>query len=140
MKNIDFTGKVRHILEYDGRYPVEAYDFINNAVKYAIDEIEKSGPSSAPRHINARELLRGMAAFACREYGPLAWEVFCNWHIYSARDVGNMVYNLVREELFSTSKDDSPRDFDLDFDLREALEAPFRRNPADSLLDVPIIV
>ncbi len=139
MKNIDFSVKIQHILEYDGRYPVEAYDFVNNAVKHAIEKIE-SNRMATRRHVNARELLNGMISFACQEYGPLAWDVFCNWHIYSPRDVGNIVYNLVREQLFSTSENDSPQDFDLNLDLREALATPFRHNAADSRLDVPIIV
>ena len=139
MENIDFSGKVKHILEYDRQYPPEAYDFLNAAVKYTIDKIGRSGEESR-RHISARELLDGMVAYACSEFGPLAAEVLDSWRILAPQDVGTMVYNLVREKLFSTSEQDSPQDFELDYDIRARLEAPYRQEQGEKHPDVPIIV
>ncbi|MDD3119548.1 MAG: hypothetical protein PHQ27_10235 [Victivallales bacterium] len=136
MENIDFSGKVEHILTYDRQYPVAAYEFLNTAVKYTIDRIADAAPR---RHIGARELLDGMVAYACEAYGPLAAEVLDSWRVYTAQDVGNMVYNLVREKLFSTNENDSPQDFELAYDLRARLLAPFRQEPEAAVPKAPII-
>jgi len=138
MENIDFSNKVQHILEYDDRYPAEVYNFVNAAVKYTIDRLEQNG-SGRRRHINARELLDGMTDFGKEQFGPLAWNVFAGWHFIRPADIGNVVFNLVKENLFAVSEEDSRRDFDLDYDLQQRLEAPFRHAPADSRPEIPII-
>ena len=142
MENIDFKTRVEMMVEEDGRYPYEAYDFVNAAVKFSIDRIiaAESG-NGIRRHINAVELLDGMVEFAQQQFGPLAWEVLRNWHLTAAKDIGKVVFNMVNHRLLSRSDRDTESDFNIPYDLEGKLMESFRRgNEARPGLRSPIIV
>ncbi len=137
MENINFDIKLERIIQRDHRYPAEAYKFVNSAVMYTIKKL-KSGVVSGGRHVNARELVSGLAEFSVEQFGPLAWEVLRNWNLTKPTDIGNAVFNLISEKLLSQSEDDSLEDFNIDFDISKAVSSNMN-DKFQSDIKVPII-
>ena len=47
------------------------------------------------------------------------------WGVKECRDVGNMVFQLIEEQVFGRQESDKPEDFDGVFDFQKALREPF---------------
>lgn len=103
--------KIRQVMLKDGRYRTEAYDFILKAVEIAAAELERR------RHLSAVELLTVIRKVGHRDFGGFESEVFAEWGIASASDIGNVVYNLIEVEALFAGKGDKRSDFDIDFEL-----------------------
>jgi len=106
---------VEAILEEDPRYRREAYAFIQLALDYYR---EVTGRGRERVHITGPELLQGVRGLAFREYGPLARTVLNHWGLMGGKDVGEVVYNLIRHHLMSRSPEDDQADFEgvMEFD------------------------
>lgn len=138
MKNHDFQEKTAEIFRHDERYAIESYEFIARAVEFAVSNCAKSEESLISRHVSASQLLDQIVIFAEKEFGPFAESVLRGWGINVAADIGNIVYNLIRVNALSASEDDSPDDFNIEYDLF----AGFRKAGelrSDSKPEVPII-
>ena len=96
-------------------YSSESYQFVSDAVAYTI------GKLSAHRHISALELLEGIREFAFLEYGAVAPQVLASFGLRAARNVGEVVYQLISVKLLSDSPEDSPEDFNVNFPWEEKL-------------------
>jgi len=140
MENIDFKNRVENIIESDRRYPYEAYDFINAAIKFTIDALIRSGSASGRRHINAEELLDGIVAFAQDQFGPVAGDVLGRWHLTSASAIGDVVFNMIEAKLLSRSDEDQKSDFAIPYDLDGKLRAPYLQQTRHTGIKLPIIV
>ena len=70
------------------------------------------------------ELLKGARELAIKEYGAVARAVLQEFGLRTASDVGKVVYILISVNLLSSSEDDSPEDFDIDFEPVPALSEP----------------
>ncbi len=123
-KTSDFFIKVNEITDRDGRYPVEAYEFVNDAVVYTVEKLSKKN-SSGRNHITGQELLDGVKELGIKLYGPMASQVFQEWSIKDGMSVGNIVYNMVNCQLLRTSDSDSISDFNIPLDFQKALTSPF---------------
>ena len=97
----------------DGRYHINAYRFVYEALDYTVKQLEKK------RHITGRELLEGIKNLALEQFGALAVMVFDVWGVRATSDFGNIVFNLVEAEMMSRSEDDCREDFDRVYDFRE---------------------
>lgn len=113
--SVDVVGEIRRLIrEKDPRYPLEAYQFVYEALAYAIEKIGKK------RHVAGRELLEGARELGLLRFGPLAKMVFNCWRVHRTEDFGRIVFNLVDAGLMSKTEADSPRDFEAGFDFEEA--------------------
>lgn len=139
MADNDLQVKTQGILERDDRYPAEAYEFVNAAVLHAVRKFNEDGGAEI-KHVNAEELLRGLCAYATEQFGPLAWDVLSSWNLRSAKDIGQVVFNMIREKLLAQGENDSIEDFSIDFKLRDALCPTFYDNTKVSDIKVPVIV
>lgn len=119
--------KIVELTRSDPRFAREAYYFVTDAVSFTVSRL------SSHRHVTARELLEGMRDFALKEYGVIASEVLHSWGIYSASDIGDLVYLLIGVELLSASPGDKRSDFDIDFDPAPLLEEQVYSSPAIAL-------
>lgn len=113
MKNNNLADKIKCLLQHETRYKADAYEFINAAVNYAVEQ----DSSNEKKHISARELLAAISDFAVLQYGPFAGEVLKNCGINCASDVGNIVFHLIDEKVLYAGENDSREDFNIDFDL-----------------------
>lgn len=125
-----FWDVVDAIRESDGRYRREAYGFVVaalEAVVCALPADRRADPQR--RHLSGQELLRGVAALARREFGPLAPAVFEEWGLRTGEDVGAIVFQLVERGQLSARPEDSAEDF-RGFDLARELSAEGDRQRA----------
>jgi len=123
-KTSDFFIKINEITDQDGRYPVEAYEFVNDAVLYTAEKLSKKN-SSGRNHITGEELLNGVKELSIKLYGPMATQIFQEWGIKDGMSVGNIVYNMVNCQLLRTSESDSINDFNIPIDFQKILASPF---------------
>jgi len=125
------------IVRRDPRYAYEAYEFIFEALEHTHQMLDKQnvdGGESRQRHVTGAELMQGVRELALREFGLMARTVFRQWGVNCTGDFGNIVFNLIEEELMSKTPEDTLADFEDQYDLDEALVQGFRLElPADAL-------
>lgn len=95
------------------QYAPEAYSFVDNAIKNAVKKLDNK------RHLTAYEVLLSCRETALKEYGFLSEEVLRSWGIKSASDIGEIVYQMIKSNVLSASKDDKQSDFEIQFELFE---------------------
>lgn len=105
--------RLKQVVCRDGRYHINAYRFVYEALDYTVKQLEKK------RHISGRELLEGIKNLALEQFGGLAVMVFDVWGVRKTADFGNIVFNLVEADLMSRSEEDCREDFDGVYDFRE---------------------
>ena len=137
MKTVDFYNKIKTIIKSDNRYLKDSYEFVNDAVIFTVEKHKKD---KSNKHITGRELLNGIIEYATKKYGPVACLVFHEWGINDGEDIGNIVFNMVRCNLLSTSENDSIEDFKNYEDFNTAISRPFtpKNKTADNFI-LPII-
>jgi len=107
----------------DKRFPVEAYDFLCQALLYTQEALCKVpatslGPDEASdKHVTGKELLEGVRRFALEQFGPMAYVVFRQWGIKTTADIGKMVYHLIDSGLWFRSESDKLEDFHNRYDF-----------------------
>jgi len=97
--------RLKCVAARDGRYHINAYRFVYEALDYTVKQLDKK------RHISGRELLEGIKNLAIEQFGALAIMVFDVWGLHKTDDFGNIVFNLVEAEMMSRSEDDTRDDF-----------------------------
>lgn len=123
--------KLAELVERDPRYAYEAYEFVFRAITHTqkmLDRIPREGETDpGPQyHVTGRELLQGIRELALLEFGRMARIVFKLWGINNTSDFGQIVFNLVAEQLMSKTDHDSLDDFRDVYDLDAALVDGFR--------------
>lgn len=122
-----FEESLNEIMSRHTEYAPEAYEFMRDALDFAIEKHGKDGE----RKLNASALYRGLCEYAVEQFGPMSYPVLNFWGITESCDVGNVVYNLIEAGVFSKDKNDTRREFDTLPSLRDEVEAPYRlkQNP-----------
>jgi uncharacterized repeat protein (TIGR04138 family) len=124
MQPIYFEESVVSIMKRDQRYDGQAYFFLKEALDFTLKRFldEATGRN---RHVSGQELLEGFRDYALEQFGPMAATLMKEWGILQSRDVGNMVFRLIEEQVFGKQDSDKSEDFEGLFDLDTALRAPF---------------
>lgn len=117
-------NKVRE-LAAQGRYRLEAYQFLLNALSFTVKSREEKGLRG---HITGGELLGGIREYGMKEFGFLARTVFEQWGVRQTDDFGEIVFELVEAEVLSKQDTDRKQDFAAIYDFADAFESPFRKN------------
>jgi uncharacterized repeat protein (TIGR04138 family) len=110
----DLIERIRKAAKEDGRYKLDAYLFVFEALDYTVNKVVKE-----KRHVTGKELLDGIKIHAWEQFGPLAKMVFNTWGVYRTDDFGEIVFNLVSRNLMGKTESDSRDDFKsvYDFDV-----------------------
>ena len=116
-------------------YVPDAFLLVHSAINLAVGKKSQDGRE----HVSARDLLDSVANFAYDQFGPFAEAILGEWGIRCPRDVGHIVYMLVRENVISANEEDSPGDFNIDYDLFEKIRNA-SREPDVSTAEAPVIV
>ena len=105
--------RVYEVYEREGRFRPQAYFMIFMALARCrmVD--------GKPGHVSGKELLRAFAEEARSQYGPMALEVLQHLGLKNTRDIGNLVFLMVREGLLSRTAADSQQDFENGYDFEE---------------------
>lgn len=125
MQNLEFYEAVKRIMLKDDRYHPDSYEFVNDAVIYTVKMFESKRASGESRHVTGQELLMGIIEYAIKKFGPLAYEVFCEWGIKDGMSIGNIVFNMLEYGLLSKTDRDSIEDFKFPIDFEKNLKTPF---------------
>ena len=128
--DMELENKIALLTERETAYTADAYHFVAEAVNYTVGKLPEH------RHVTALELLKGARKMAMEQYGAVAREVLHSFGIKTASDVGKIVYLLISVNLLSSSEDDSPEDFDIDFEpVPEVGDAEISVEPASFSID-----
>lgn len=122
----DFIVRMDRVVKKDGRYKVDAYEFVLEALSYVQKKSKRKG------HITGQELLLGIKEYALSQFGGLSKTVFEHWGVKSTEDFGEIVFNMISESLLYKTEKDSKEDFKGVYDFEEAFKARF---DADPILD-----
>jgi uncharacterized repeat protein (TIGR04138 family) len=119
------------LLVEDRRYKFEAYQFVGAGLEYAQDVLglgrprrgrPRRGQKGRPqRHVTGQELCWALRDLAHRQYGRMAKLVLASWGIHTTRDMGEIVFNLIRIGKMSPSENDRVEDFDDVYDFEHSL-------------------
>jgi len=123
---------LRKIALQDGRYTVEAFQFLFESLDHAVRLVGRAEAEGADRHVSGQELLAGMKSYATRIFGPLAAQVWRSWGVRETIDWGRIVFLLVESGMLNRQEEDSIEDFRDGFDFDAAFVAGYElRLPAE---------
>ncbi len=125
------TYKLRELTHQDPRYRVEAYYYILETLDFARTQLQlgrhaasesvpgqeaqeeeaADEPEELPSHITGQELCEALRIRAIWMFGFMAKTVLNRWGIRSTADVGEIVYNMVRNQKIRVTAEDSQDDF-----------------------------
>jgi uncharacterized repeat protein (TIGR04138 family) len=115
------------LIREDGRYPLEAFEFLHDALETAAQKVHGDAPAEpGQRHVSGAQLCNALRDLAIQRWGPLAKTVLRRWRIRSTLDFGQMVYLLVNHDFMQKTPQDSLDDFRDVYDFDKA----FRVKPA----------
>ncbi|MEM7807532.1 MAG: Minf_1886 family protein, partial [Planctomycetota bacterium] len=120
----DAVRRYVDIIESDGRYPLEAFHFLQAALGRAVEmthgvdahklaeEHSELRGEDHPNHVSARQLSTAVLDLAAEHWGLLARQVLERWNIFTTSDLGEMVFLLVDNDLLQKTEGDRREDFD----------------------------
>ena len=123
MQKLDFGAALEKIYSTDPRFDPAAYHFLRDALDFTIKLRKKAKEGSG--HVNGPQLLEGIRQYAIKQFGPMVPTVFAYWGISRCDDFGEMVFNLIRVNIFGKTETDSVEDFKGGYDFHEAFVVPF---------------
>lgn len=124
MSKISFDEAVAKATAQDVRYSAEAYAFLRDALDFTIKALQK-GRNREISHVSGTELCHGLREYALQQFGPMVPTILDDWGVRTTRDMGEMVFNLIRCGAFSKSDTDKVEDFEGVYTFEEAFEKPF---------------
>ena len=132
-----FLHDIEALAERDGRYSRAAYLFVYDAQQHTGEKLGKASMPREQRHVSGRDLIYGISEYALDQFGPLTLTVFDHWGIRETRDFGEIVFNLVNDNLMSKTDDDRIEDFTDVFEFDVELDwkrrrSEFRRSEAST--------
>ena len=125
-----YQSRLAEVVQRDPRYAYEAYEFVFAALSHTQKLLgrvpaDDGGVPGPQYHVSGRELVQGIRDLAVREFGFMARIVLRMWGINRTADFGDIVFNLVAENLMSKTDQDCRTDFQDIFDLDQALVQEF---------------
>jgi uncharacterized repeat protein (TIGR04138 family) len=111
---------LEEIAEQDGRYNPRAVKFVFDGLGYSVKKF-----TSEPGHITGQMLCEGLRQMALEKWGGLALLVLNTWQIKTTRDLGEIVYLLIRHKWMKAQETDTIDDFNDVFDFKAAFKDPF---------------
>ena len=117
---------VRALWRKDGRYALQAYQFLFEALERSVQNIGVQNEEGKVRHVSGQELLAGMREHAIDLFGPLAGQVWRSWGVVGTIDWGRIVFLLVEARLLNRQDTDSIDDFADEFDFDEVFRDSYR--------------
>ena len=133
MQAFDYDEVLDMILAKDDRYHRAAYYFVREGLDFTQQKLTKAAGAKEPRHVSGRELMDGMRRYALENYGPMAKTLLNEWGVTSTEDFGEIVFNLVENNLLAKTEEDSREDFGNGFDFDEAFIAPYQPAKPDTV-------
>ncbi len=116
-----FSTIVDDICEHDMRYQQGAYAFVMESLSYTQKKYKAS------KHVSGEEILEGIKELLMKKFGPMTMPVLKNWGIKSTVDFGNIIFNLVDNEILSKTKEDDIQTFHDGYDFDDVFLKGYRK-------------
>ena len=138
MHTTNFDEAIDQLSKKDPRYQREAYNFVREALDHTQKMVNKGAKTEARaaaadddsnpkvRHVSGQQLLEGIREFALDQFGPMTFTVLEEWGLRRCEDFGEIVFNMVENNLLAKTKNDTRDDFKGGYDFEQAFRAPFR--------------
>ena len=97
----------------DGRYDPKAVRFVYEGLGYTVRKL-----SAEPGHVTGQVLCEGLKQLALEKWGRLAFLVLDAWRVKSTRDIGEIVYLMIRNKWMRAQSTDTIDDFNDVFDFK----------------------
>ena len=110
------------ISELDNRYNPKAVRFVYEGLGYTIRKLA----GGQPGHITGQTLCEGLRLLSLEKWGMLSLLVLNTWGIKTTRDLGEIVYLLIRHSWMKAQSTDTIDDFNTVFDLKSVLNDEFK--------------
>ena len=134
MSKVPFEQAVADAVRQDPRYEPDAYHFLRDALDVTIKTMQQ-GRKDAINHVSGPELCEGVREYALQQFGPMVPTIFEAWGLSTTRDIGEMVFNLIRTKAFSRSESDKVEDFEDVYTFPDAFEKPYL--PVRAIAPIP---
>ena len=122
---------IEEIAKEYGRFDVKALKFVFDGLGRTIQAIrEAEADDPGPRHVTGAQLANGIAELAMERWGMLAKVVLNHWGVRTTRDLGEIVYLMIRNEWMTAQEADSIEDFDNIYDFEQMFEKQFKFDTA----------
>ena len=141
---LDPNHPIARLAKTDGRYQVDAYTFVFDALHHAHSVLnlgqrpagvteepsaaapeEESETGEVERHVTGQELCGAIRHLALEQYGYMAKCVFNSWGVRKTSDFGNIVFNLIEIGQMRKTDRDRREDFEDVFDFDRELVDEF---------------
>ncbi len=137
--DLNEINQLNDALRADGRYPLDAFDFLHEGLAYTTAKVHGHEPTGQPRHVTGQQLCIGLRDYARHRWGRLARLVLNHWNIRATIDFGEMVFLLVRHGVLGMQDSDQLEhfadvyDFAAAFDEYEIPLAPLAQAPLNAV-------
>lgn len=123
MRVSHFDQAVEQIYSRNQRIAKEAYYLLRDTLDYTSDKAKEEGAET--NHVSASELLEGFKEYSLQQFGPMAATLLDEWNLTKCSDIGDMVFSLIDEGIFSKQDSDKPEDFVDIYEFSEVFVEPF---------------
>ncbi|NLE30058.1 MAG: hypothetical protein GX629_10365 [Phycisphaerae bacterium] len=111
----------------NGRYPVDAYNFVREGLKYTVQKLHQANQTD--QHITGRDLCLGLRDLAIKRWGLLAGLVLKHWNIQGTMDFGRIVFAMVDAGWMAKRDEDRIDDFLDIYDFRTTFNQDLTLEP-----------
>ena len=121
---------IEKIAADDARFNPKALFFVHDGLGKVIREFKdaEAEAEDSPHHISGQDLARGLAQLAAQRWGRLARVVLTHWGVNKTRDLGEIVFLMIKNDWMTAQETDSIEDFDNVYDFEEVFEKQFKFN------------
>ena len=143
----EIEQSIAALARQDGRYHVDAYLFVFDALGYARDTMELMGEASGEetaaegesesteasgeQHLTGQQLCEAIRRYALEQFGYMAKLVFNQWGVTKTDDFGHIVFNLIAVGQMRKTESDRREDFDGVFDFDRDLVEKYKITSAE---------
>jgi uncharacterized repeat protein (TIGR04138 family) len=121
-----YERDLQRVVEDVGRFPIEAFQFIQQGLGYTVEKIHGGlTDPAANRHVSGEDLCEGLREYALLKWGLLARTVLRRWDINSTYDFGQIVFAMIDHGMMSRTPDDTIEDFRDVYDFKTAFEGEY---------------
>jgi uncharacterized repeat protein (TIGR04138 family) len=104
---------LEEISQQDGRYDPKAVRFVYEGLGYTARKL-----TAEPSHVTGQTLCEGLKQLAIEKWGRLALLVLNSWGIKTTKDLGEIVYLMIRHKWMRAQTTDSIDDFNDIYDFK----------------------
>ena len=131
MHAAQFETAIEKIVADKNRYDPLAYYFLKDALDFTLKRFKENNEGPM-RHVTGKELALGFRDLALQEFGPMAATLLSEWNVHTTRDIGEMVFHLIDQQMFGKQDSDTLEDFDGLYEFNEAFVKPFAPSRSNS--------